>query len=74
MRLTALGIVATVVSLIDSLGGAVCKFSNKRSSILLWKRHDVVVLIDSENGTKKANAKDFDIPTTTLNPVPKNTE
>ena len=30
---TALGVVATVVSLTDSLGGAVCKLSNKRSSI-----------------------------------------
>jgi len=34
---TVLAIVATVVSLIDILGGAVRKLSKKRSSIPLWK-------------------------------------
>jgi len=40
---TALGIIATVVNLIDVLGGTICKMMNKRSSIPLWKNHDIVV-------------------------------
>jgi len=38
---TVLGIVTTVVSSIDSLDGEMHKFSNKRSSIALWKKYDV---------------------------------
>jgi len=59
---TASRIVATVVSLIDCLGGAVRKLSYKRSGIALWKKYDIVVLFNSENGVKVAElARDFDI-------------
>jgi len=64
---TIIGIVATVVSLINSLGGAVRKLSNIRSNIPLCEKYGIVVLLNSENGTKVAKlAKDFDIYTKTL--------
>jgi len=66
--------VHTVVSLINSLCGAVRKLSNKRSSrpIPLLKKHDIVVSLNSENGSKVAKlAKDFDTPTTTLTTISK---
>ena len=60
-------LVATVVSLIDSLGGPVRKLSNKRSSIPLWKKNDIVVSFNDENGIEVPKlARDFDIPKTTL--------
>jgi len=37
--------------------------SNRKSSILLWKKYDIVVSLNTENGTKVAKlTKDFDIP------------
>ena len=64
---TLLGVVATVVSFIDSLGEAVRKLSDKRSSIPLWKKYDIVVSFNMENGTEVAKlARDFDILRTTL--------
>jgi len=45
----------TVVRLIGSLGGAFRKWSNKRSSIPLWKKYHIVVSFNSKNGTKVAN-------------------
>jgi len=57
---TILGIFGTVVSVIDSLDGAVRKLSNKRSSIPLWKKYHIVISFNSENGTKVATlAKRF---------------
>ena len=50
-----------------------CKLSKKRNSIPLWKKCDIVVSINSDNGTEVAIlAKDFDIPTTTLTAVSTN--
>jgi len=56
-----LGIVANVVSLIDSLGGAMRTVSNKRSRIPFWKKYDMVVSLNSENGTKVANIQNISI-------------
>jgi len=70
---TALGIVAAVVTLIDSLGEAVRKLPNNRSIIPLWKKHDIVILLNSEYGTKVENlVRNFDISTATLTAVTKN--
>jgi len=70
---TVLGIVVELVSLINSLGGAQRKLSNKRSSILLWKKYDIVVSLNSKNGTKVAKLpRDFDVPRKTLAKVLKN--
>ena len=67
-------IVATVVSLIDSLGGVVRKLSNKRRNIPLdGKKYDIVVSLNSDMRTNVEKlAKDFDIPTTTLTTVSQN--
>jgi len=47
----------------DSLGGAVRKLSNKRSSISLWKKYYNVVSFNCETCAKVAKlARDFDIP------------
>ena len=46
MSFTVLGIVTTVVSLIDNLGGTMSKLSNKRSNIPLWKRDNIVALLN----------------------------
>ena len=63
----------TVVNLIDGLGGIVWKLSNKRSGISFWKKYDIVVSLNSENGTKVPQvSRDFDIPRRTLTTVPKN--
>jgi len=43
---SVLGIVATVVSLIDSLGGAVRESSDRRSIIPLWKKYDLGVSLN----------------------------
>jgi len=73
MSFTVLGIVAIVVNLINSLGGAARKLSNKRSSIPLWEKYDIVVWFNSENGTKVAKpARDSDISLTTLPTASKN--
>ena len=70
MSFIVLRIVATVASLINSLGNAVRKLSNKRSSIPLWKKCDIVVSGSSENGTKVTKlAKDFNITTMMLTTV-----
>jgi len=46
---------------------------SKKSNIPLWKKYDIVVSFNSENGTKVAKiARDFNIPTTTLTTVLKN--
>jgi len=42
-----LGITAIVVSLVDSLTGTVRKVSNERSSIWLWKKYSMVVLLNN---------------------------
>ena len=52
---TVLRNIATVLSLIDSLGGAVCKLPNMRSCIPLRKKYDIVVSFNSVNGRKVVN-------------------
>jgi len=64
--------VATARRLIDSLGEAVRKMSNTGSSLPVWKKYDVVVSFNSENGKKIVKlAIGFDIPTTTLTKIKK---
>jgi len=64
MSFTVLGFVAAVVSLIDNLGVTVSRLSNKSGSIPLWKKYDIIVSFNSENGIKVIKlARDFDIPT-----------
>jgi len=59
----------------DSFGGAVRKLWNKRSSIPLCQKYDIVALFNSENGTKVAKlARDFNIPTTTLTTILKDND
>jgi len=51
----------------------VCILSNVRSSILFWKKCDIVVSFNSQNGTKVAKrVRDFDIPRTKLTKCLKN--
>jgi len=52
MSFTVLGIVTTVISLMDSLGGAKPKLSNKRS-IPLWKNHDIFVSFTTAEMVRK---------------------
>jgi len=61
---TELGVVTTVICLIDSRCGAVRKLSTKRSSTPLWKTHGIVVSLNSGKCTKVAKLARFDIPTT----------
>jgi len=59
--------------LINSLGAAVLKLSNKRNSVTLLKKYDIVVSVSSKNGIKVAKlGNDFDIPTMSLTTVSKN--
>jgi len=59
--------------LIDGLSGAERKLSNKRNTTLLWKKYDIIVSLNSENGAKVAKvAKDFYILIMTLTAVLKN--
>jgi len=48
-------LVASVVSVIDNLGGAVRKLSTEWSSIPLWKKYDIIDSFNSENGKKWQN-------------------
>jgi len=70
MCFSVLWIIATVRRLINSLGGAVCKLSNKSSSIPLVKKYDTLELFRSTAKLAKF-AKDFDIPATALTTVSK---
>jgi len=59
--------------LIDGLSGAERKLSNKRNTTLLWKKYDIIVSLNSENGAKVAKVvKDFYILIMTLTAVLKN--
>ena len=62
---TALRIVASVISLIDSHCWAVHKVSTKRSNIPLLEKYDIVVSLNIKNGTKVVRlTTDFGISTT----------
>ena len=50
---TVLGIVSTVARLIESLGGAVGKLLNKRKSIPLWTKYDIVVSLNMAKTVRK---------------------